>query len=128
MLYNNTMTTTKVNGKMSYDAFKVLAFTQYGINPQPLEVVRDWVEQEIEYHPTFHSKADDLGYAELGDIQNIDQAMKQLQVIIKMSSEMETPKKTARELEKFNKDAGGRVGKGFYRYALKAYYLTLETA
>jgi hypothetical protein len=38
---------------------------------------------------------------------------------------METPKKTAKEREKFLKDAGGRKGKGFYRYALKAYYLTL---
>jgi hypothetical protein len=41
---------------------------------------------------------------------------------------METPKKTAKEREKFLKDAGGRVGKGFYRYALKTYYLTLEVA
>lgn len=111
---------------MSYDAFKTLAFVQYGINPQPLEVVREWVENEIDYHPTFNSRADDLGYAELGDIQTIDQAMTQLSVIIKMSSEMETPKQTERELAKFYKDAGGRVGKGFYRYALKAYYLTLE--
>lgn len=122
------MTTTKVNGKMSYDAFKTLAFIQYGINPQPLEVVREWVEKEIGEWAYFNSKEDDLGYAELGDIQTIDQAMTQLSVIIKMSSEMETPKKTERELAKFYKDAGGRVGKGFYRYALKAYYLTLESA
>ena len=121
------MTTTKVNGKMSYDAFKVLAFTQYGINPQPLEVVREWVENQIgEYHNW--GKSSSLGYAELSDIQTISDAMDKLKEIIWESTLMETPKKTARELEKFNKDAGGRVGKGFYRYALKAYYLTLEAA
>jgi hypothetical protein len=121
------MTTTKVNGKMSYDAFKVLAFTQYGINPQPLEVVRDWVENQIgEYHNW--GKSSSLGYAELSDIQTISDAMDKLKEIIWESTLMETPKKTARELEKFNKDAGGRVGKGFYRYALKAYYLSLEAA
>jgi len=113
---------------MSYDAFKVLAFTQYGINPQPLEVVREWIEKEIGDYPYIGHPADDLGYAELGDIQTIDDAMVKLKKIIWQSTLMETSKKTERELEKFNKDAGGRVGKGFYRYALKAYYLTLEAA
>lgn len=111
---------------MSYDAFKVLAFTQYGINPELLEVVRPWVEKEIgEYHNW--GKGSSLGYAELQDIQSIPQAMEKLKEIIWQSTLMETPKQTARELNKFYKDAGGRVGKGFYRYALKAYYLTLET-
>jgi hypothetical protein len=110
---------------MSYDNFKTLAFTQYGINPEPLEVVRDWVEKQIgEYHNW--GKESSLGYAELCDIQTIDDAMAKLKEIIWQSTLMETPKQTARELAKFNKDAGGRVGKGFYRYALKAYYLTLE--
>jgi hypothetical protein len=111
---------------MSYDAFKTLAFTQYGISPQLLEVVRPWVEKHS--RAGFWSKSDDLGFSELGDIQDIDTAMKQLKEIIWMATLMETPKKTARALEKFNKDAGGREGKGFYRYALKAYYLTLEAA
>jgi hypothetical protein len=109
---------------MSYDAFKTLAFTQYGISPQLLDVVRPWVEKES--RQGFWSKEDSLGYAELASIQTIDDAMNKLKEIIWQSTLMETPKKTARELEKFNKDAGGRVGKGFYRYALKAYYLTLE--
>jgi hypothetical protein len=111
---------------MSYDAFKTLAFSGYGISPQLLEVVRPWVENECQ--DGFHNKADDLGYAELADIQSVDEAMKKLNHQIWMATTMETPKKTARELEKFNKDAGGRVGKGFYRFALKAYYLTLEKA
>lgn len=110
---------------MSYDAFKTLAFVQYGINPQPLEVVRPWVEKQIgEYHNW--GKGSSLGYAELADIQNVSEAMEKLKEIIWQSTLMETPKKTERELAKFYKDAGGRVGKGFYRYALKAYYLTLE--
>ena len=110
---------------MSYDTFKTLAFVQYGINPQPLEVVREWVENQIGDYPYIGHKADDLGFGELGDVQTVDDAMNKLKEIIWQSTLMETPKKTARELAKFNKDAGGRVGKGFYRYALKAYYLTL---
>lgn len=110
----------------NYDAFITLAFSQYQIPPQILQVVRPWVEKEC--RQGFWSKQDDLGYAELGDIQSIPQAMEKLKEIIWQSTLMETPKKTAKEREKFLKDAGGRVGKGFYRYALKAYYLTLEAA
>lgn len=110
---------------MDYDSFKTMAFVQYGINPQPLEVVRNWIEEEIGDYPYMSHNSDSLGFAELTDIQTIDNAMDKLKEIIWMSTLMETPKKTARELAKFNKDAGGRVGKGFYRYALKAYYLTL---
>ena len=110
---------------MSYDNFKTLAFIQYEIDPQPLEVVRSWVEDQIGDYPFLGSLEDSLGYAELSDIQDIDTAMNKLKEIIWMSTLMETPKKTARELTKFNQTAGGRVGKGFYRYALKAYYLTL---
>ena len=109
-----------------YDAFKTLAFVQYGISPLPLEVVRPWVLKEAKQG--FFMKEDCLGYAELGDIQSVPQAMEELKQLIWMATTMETPKKTQRELAKFYKDAGGRVGKGFYRYALKAYYLTLEAA
>jgi hypothetical protein len=110
---------------MSYDAFKTLAFTGYGIPPSILEVVRPWVEQETRHG--FFNKADSLGYAELSDIQSIKDGMDTLNEIIHSSTLMETPKKTAKEREKFLKDAGGRIGKGFYRYALKTYYLTLES-
>ena len=110
---------------MSYDNFKTLAFTQYGINPELLEVVRDWVENEIGDYAFKSHNGDNLGYGELGDIQTIDDAMDTLKQIIWQSTLMETPKKTDKEREKFLKDAGGREGKGFYRYALKAYYLTL---
>ncbi len=111
--------------KMSYDSFKTVAFTQYGIPNQILEVVRPWIEKEIGDYTFKGHNGDDLGYGELGDIQTIDDAMDKLKEIIWQSTLMETPKKTAKEREKFLKDAGGRVGKGFYRYALKAYYLTL---
>jgi hypothetical protein len=110
---------------MSYEAFQVLAFTQYGIPNQILEVVRPWVEKEIGDYPYSGHTADNLGYSELGDIQSIDDAMDKLKEIIWQSTMMETPKKTAKERKKFLEDAGGRIGKGFYRYALKAYYLTL---
>jgi len=110
---------------MSYEAFQTLAFTQYGIPNQILEVVRPWIEKEI---GTYHNwgKETSLGYAELVDVQTVEQGMNQLNSIIQMATIMETPKKTAKEREKFLKDAGGRVGKGFYRYALKTYYLTLS--
>jgi hypothetical protein len=109
---------------MSYEAFQSLAFTQYGIPNQILETVRPWVEKECQY--SFNNKADSLGYAELADIQSVPQAMEQLKQLIWMATTMETPKKTTKAREQYLKDAGGRVGKGFYRYALKAYYLTLE--
>ena len=109
---------------MSYQAFQTLAFTQYGIPNQILEVVRPWVEKEIGDYPYIGHTADSLGYAELSDIQTVEQGMTVLNDIIHQATLMETPKKTAKEREKFLKTAGGREGKGFYRYALKTYYLT----
>jgi hypothetical protein len=110
---------------MSYQAFQTLAFTQYGIPNQILEVVRPWVEKHA--RQSFHDKADDLGYAELGDVQSVEAGMAMLNEIISQSTMMETSKQTAKERQKFLKTAGGREGKDFYRYALKTYYLTLET-
>jgi len=55
----------------------------------------------------------------LRDIQDFDQAMKLLAWSVK-----EQQLDGKRAYNKFLKDAGGRVGKGFYRIALKAYYLT----
>jgi hypothetical protein len=99
-----------------YDNFKFVAFSQYGIPGQILDVVRPWVEKEC--GKDFWSHDDDLGYAELGRITTLDQALKELQVILTM---MKVDGK--RTYNNFLKDAGGRVGKGFYRKALKAYYL-----
>ena len=112
---------------MSYDAFKTLAFTQYSIPNQILETVRPWIESQIDINWP-KRKEDTLGYAELGNVQTVEQGMKILNEIIFQATLMETPKKTAKEREKFLKDAGGREGKGFYRYALKTYYLMLDSS
>lgn len=106
--------------KRNYDAFKTLAFVQYGIPSQVLEVVRPWIEEE---HRAYLSSENinpnsTLGYAELANIITVEQAMNELKEII-FWQEIEGK----RQYNKFIKDAGGRVGKGFYRYALKAYYL-----
>jgi len=103
-----------------YDNFKLVAFSQYGIPGQVLEVVRPWVETECQ--TGFWGYADDLGYAELGKITTLDQALNRLKEDLQWQ-QMEG-KKT---YNKFLKDAGGRIGKGFYRTALKAYYLTGST-
>ena len=100
-----------------YSNFKLLAFSQYGIPPQILDVVESWVKEECS--EGFWGVEDDLGFAELAKITTLDQAMRELQVILKMMK-VENNKKT---YNKFLADAGGRVGKGFYRKALKAYYL-----
>ena len=99
-----------------YDGFITTAFIGYAIPPEILRVVQPWVEQEC--GEGFWGVEDDLGFAELANTTTIDQAMRELQVILKM---MEVEGKRA--YNKILKDAGGRVGKGFYRRALKAYYL-----
>jgi hypothetical protein len=108
---------------MNYDAFKVLAFTQYGISPQLIDVIRPWVEENMPTGKGSALPSASLGYGELVDIQTVDAGMKAMQEIIFNSTLMETPKKTAKALEKFNKDAGGREGKNIYRYALKTVWL-----
>ena len=100
-----------------YDNFKLLAFNQYGIPPQILEVVRPWVEEQCRHG--FYHKEDDLGYAELADITTLDKALKILQEDLKIQKI-----EGKRNYNKYLKDAGGRVGKGFYRWTLKAYYLS----
>ena len=106
----------------TYKEFKTVAFT-YGIPAQILDVVEPWIQRfaldtMAEIHPE-----DDLGYAELSDITTLDQAFKKLRQIIDESSMYETKAKSRRARERFIADAGGRTGKGFYRYALKAFYL-----
>jgi hypothetical protein len=99
-----------------YNGFITAGFTGYGIPPEILQVVRNWVIEEC--GEGFWGVEDDLGFAELADITSFDQAMK----ILKENIEWQQVE-GKRTYNKFLKDAGGRVGKGFYRLALKAYYL-----
>lgn len=102
----------------NYAHFKTVAFT-YGIDPQVLETVRAWVETEINWHEDWPVNAeDDLGYSELADITTLDQGLKKM----KQASDMWRAE-GKRAYHKWLKDAGGRPGKGFYRIALKTYYL-----
>jgi len=116
---------------MTYDAFVLHAFTNYGISNELLNTVRPWVEKEIREWGVERPKkvmpnmpSFDLGFSELQDIVTIEQGMEKIKEYIWMSTEMETPKKTEKAKQKFYKDAGGRVGKGIYRVVLKTYYLT----
>lgn len=103
---------------MNYDAFKTLAFTQYQIPPQVLEVVRPWVESHYSIMRTERHPGSDLGYGELGDIQTVEQGM------LQMKEQLDWMRiEGKRHYDKFVKTAGGREGKGFYRWALKTYYL-----
>ena len=107
--------------KATYKEFKTVAFT-YGIPGQILDVVEPWIQRHGPYGKGVHKRSD-LGYAELSDITSLDQALKHLVQIINESSMYETEAKSKRARDRFIADAGGRIGKGFYRYALKAFYL-----
>jgi len=100
----------------TYENFITQAFIGYGIPQEILRVVQPWVEQEC--GEGFWSASDDLGYSELADITTFDQAMKILAEDLKWQQ-----LEGKRAYNKYIKHAGGRVGKGFYRRALKAYYL-----
>lgn len=114
----------------SYDEFKSVAFTGYAIPPQLLETVRPWVEGEFQHwHIDLKDTVNpglDMGFAELRDITTQDQAFRTLANIYRMST-MDVDalgRSMQKRLQKrFITTAGGRVGKGFYRYALKAFYL-----
>jgi len=117
---------------MNYDAFVTTATTAYGVPSEILQVVRPWVEseltpedvQQMQLSSHTYSRDTDLGYAELSSITTVPEAMRYLNTIIKMASDEDTAQKSQRARAEFLKDAGGRVGKHFYRYTLKAYYLT----
>lgn len=117
---------------MNYDAFVTLATTAYGVPSEILQVVRPWVESELtaedvkemQLHPHTYSPHIDLGYAELSSITTVPMAMQYLNTIIKISTDEDTARKSQRARAQFLQDAGGRVGRHFYRYTLKAYYLT----
>jgi hypothetical protein len=100
----------------NYDGFITTAFIGYAIPPEILRVVQPWVEQEC--GEGTWGVDDDFGFAELADTTTFDQAMKILAEDLKWQQV-----EGKRSYNKYIKDAGGRVGKGFYRRALKAYYL-----
>ena len=105
----------------TYREFKTVAFT-YGIPGQILDVVEPWIQQHGPFGKSIYKRSD-LGYAELQDITTLDQALRHLVQLIDDASQYETAAKSKRARERFIADAGGRVGRGFYRYALKAFYL-----
>lgn len=124
----------------NYSAYQTQAF-HAGIPRELMRTVRAWVLQQAEEmnmtdlgDSSRHSPPDsgpveptnDLGYAELADIVTVAQAFDMILAHIKMATEHETPAQTARAKRQFLKDAGGRVGKGVYRIALKGYYLSGE--
>ena len=109
----------------NYNAFQTQAFNA-GIPNELMLTVRDWVETHytVKGGSRIVSPTDDLGYAELADITTLEQAFDKIKEHILMGTLMETDAKTERAKQKFYKDAGGRVGKGVYRIALKGYYLS----
>ena len=114
----------------NYDAFQTQAFTA-GIPNELMMTVRDWVLGEAHDYDLddnedreWMTPTNDLGYAELGDITTLEQAFDKIKESILMGTLYETKAKTERAKKKFYSDAGGRVGKGVYRIALKGYYLS----
>jgi len=101
-----------------YDNFITQAFVGYAIPPEILRVVQPWVEDNCS---DFGSAEDDLGFAELAKITSLSQGMQILQQDLKWQRA-----EGNRKYQQYLKDAGGRPGKGFYRYALKAYYLSTQ--
>jgi|DEB0MinimDraft_6_1074348.scaffolds.fasta_scaffold13363_3 hypothetical protein len=116
--------------KRDYDTFKTAAFTGYAIPPELLQTVRPWIEEQFRQWNIDRKErilpAWDLGFAELSDITTKDQAFRTLADIYRMSTiDVDALGRSmqSRLQKRFIKNAGGRVGKGFYRYALKAFYL-----
>ena len=116
--------------KRDYDTFKTAAFTGYAIPPELLETVRPWILEQfrqwgIDRKDTLNP-AWDLGFAELAHLRDKHTAFTTLARIYKEST-MEFDalgrSRIKQAQRKFKADAGGRIGKGFYRYALKAFYL-----
>jgi len=113
----------------NYDAFQTQAFNA-GIPNELMLTVKDWIlnsTHKVYFHSHFNVERD-LGYAELRHITTVEQAFDKIKESIFMSTLYETPAKIERAKQKFYKDAGGRVGKGVYRLALKGYYLSRGSA
>ena len=118
----------------NYGAYQTQAFTA-GIPNELMLTVKDWVLKESRDYDldnnenrSWMTPTNDLGYAELGDITTLQGAFDKIKEHIQMGTLYETTAKTERAKKKFYSDAGGRVGKGVYRIALKGYYLSGETA
>ena len=113
----------------NYDAYITQAWNA-GIPAELMNTVRPWVESHHtvktydEHDRAWFGVDSDLGYAELKDITSLEQAFEKIKNCIFMATLMETKAKTERAKKKYYKDAGGRVGKGVYRVALKGYYLS----
>lgn len=114
----------------NYDAFQTQAFNA-GIPNELMMTVKQWVLKEAqdfdrddEHDREWFGADADLGYAELKDIVTVQQAFDKIKQHIDMATLYETTARTERAKKKFYKDAGGRVGKGVYRIALKGYYLS----
>ena len=116
--------------RRDYDTFKTAAFTGYAIPAELLETVRPWILEQfrqwsIDRKDTFNP-AWDLGFAELAALQDKHTAFATMAKIYKDSTlEFDSlgRSRIKQAQRKFKADAGGRTGKGFYRYALKAFYL-----
>jgi|DEB0MinimDraft_6_1074348.scaffolds.fasta_scaffold89429_1 hypothetical protein len=114
----------------NYNAFQTQAFNA-GIPNELMLTIKDWVLQQArDYHLDDNEDREwmtptcDLGYAELADITTLQGAFDKIKQHILMATLEDTDAKTERAKQKFYKDAGGRVGKGVYRIALKGYYLS----
>jgi len=112
----------------NYNGYITAAFTA-GIPAELMNTMRPWIEKHyaVDYDADYPDESievsSDLGYAELADITTVEQAFDRIKTAIKMATEEDTIAKTKKAKIKFYKDAGGRVGKGVYRLALKGYYL-----
>jgi len=108
----------------NYNGYITAAFTA-GIPSELMNTMRPWVENHyaVEYPDESIEVSSDLGYAELTGITTVEQAFDRIKTAIMMATAEDTIAKTKKAKIKFYKDAGGRVGKGVYRYALKGYYL-----
>ena len=120
----------------NYEAFQTQAFNA-GIPNQIMLTVKDWVlkeahdfdlDDDLDINQVWMTPTNDLGYAELADITSLEQALNSIKQSILMATLDDTVRKTERNKKKFYSDAGGRVGKGVYRLALKGYYLSKDSA
>ena len=106
---------------MNYNTFITVAFAQ-GLNPEPLRVVQSWVEKEMSDWYDYSDQVEivpgwDLGFAELANIQTVEQGWSKLKHFDRMWQS-----EGKRQYNKFVKNPSPE-GKGFYRYVLKTYYL-----
>jgi hypothetical protein len=114
---------------MNYDAFTLYCFNQ-GINPEIIRACRTAVMKDdyvLDNTPDQIYAQATLGYAELGDITTVEQAIKEIKETIWMS--VCDYDAQGRNLEKLRtKQLIKKPHKGLTRRVLKAYYLLGGTA